>query len=183
MLGISSNISASKISASPFPLLLGFNLYFGFQPKMLLFLVFSIKLVQLRESWKNLFQQWIRASFSSLLFSLSKFKLLCKCIGLMQNQQARRGDSTPQLCSAETHLECCIQLWDLQHRKDMNCWSEPRRGQQGDQRDGAPLAQEKVREFGLLSLEKRRLFAICSLPVPERTVQEKWRTFYKSMSL
>lgn len=29
------------------------------------------------------------------------------------------GNSSPLLCSGETHLELCVQLWSPQHRRDM----------------------------------------------------------------
>lgn len=93
MLGISWHTSAS-----PFPLLLGFNLYFSLQSKMLLFLVFPIKLVQLRESQKYFFQQWIRASFFPFFFLFQNLNYYTSPADLMQSQQVSRGDSAPQLC-------------------------------------------------------------------------------------
>jgi len=35
------------------------------------------------------------------------------------SQQVKGGDSAPLLCSGETHLESCVQLWSPQHRTDL----------------------------------------------------------------
>ncbi|GAB0199616.1 mitochondrial enolase superfamily member 1 [Grus japonensis] len=41
------------------------------------------------------------------------------CITQKQrDQQVKRGDSAPLLCSAETPLQYCIQLWDPQEKQD-----------------------------------------------------------------
>ncbi|KAJ7404525.1 hypothetical protein WISP_145112 [Willisornis vidua] len=56
-------------------------------------------------------------------------------------------------------LECCIQLWDPQHRKDIDLLKRVQRRTITLMRGVEHLSyEEKLGEFGLFSLEKRKLW-------------------------
>jgi len=57
------------------------------------------------------------------------------------------------------HLESCVRLWSPQHQKDMDVleWVQ-REGHGDDQRAGVLSYEDRLRELGLFSLEKRRLW-------------------------
>ena len=56
------------------------------------------------------------------------------------------------------HLEYCVQVWGPQSRKTGSCWRGSRGGHKGAQRAAAPPYKDRLRELGLLSLEKRRFW-------------------------
>ncbi|PKU42332.1 hypothetical protein llap_7362 [Limosa lapponica baueri] len=74
------------------------------------------------------------------------------------------------------HLKYCIQLWSPQHRKDMDLLEQAQRRATEMIRGLEALCCEvRLRELGLISLEKRRLWGdlIVALSVPKRGLQER----------
>jgi len=64
------------------------------------------------------------------------------------------------LCSAPTkpHLEHCVQAWGPQHKKDVELLEWAQRWAQRCSEGWSHLCyEERLREVGLFSLEKRRL--------------------------
>lgn len=57
------------------------------------------------------------------------------------------------------YLECCIQLWSLQHKKGMDLFEWVQRRDIRMIKGLEHLScQDRLRELGLLSLKKRRLW-------------------------
>ncbi|KAK4810129.1 hypothetical protein QYF61_009524 [Mycteria americana] len=76
------------------------------------------------------------------------------CIKRSVASRSREGILPFHSALVRPHLEYCVQLWSPQHKKGMELG-----GHENDARAGAPLlrGQDRLREVGLFSLEKRRL--------------------------
>ena len=55
------------------------------------------------------------------------------------------------------HLQCCVQVWSPQYKKDRELLERVQRSHKDDQGAAAPPCKDRLRELGLFSLEKRRL--------------------------
>ena len=92
--------------------------------------------------------------------ALTAQKASCILDCIKRSMTSRSREVILPLCSALVgpHLEFCIQLWGPQHRKDMDLLEQVQRRAMKMIRGMEHLSYEdRLRELGLFSLEKRRL--------------------------
>jgi len=81
------------------------------------------------------------------------------CPGLHPQQRGHRAREGILPHSGETPQESCVQLWSPQHRTDLDlCERGPEEATKVIRGLEPLCCEERLRELGLFSLEKRRLW-------------------------
>ncbi|KAK4828576.1 hypothetical protein QYF61_027666 [Mycteria americana] len=81
-------------------------------------------------------------------------------------QQVEGGDPSPLFNIGETYLEYCVQCWAPQYKRDVDILERIQQRAMKMMNGLEHLSyEEKLRELGLFSLEKRRLQGILSIHI------------------